>query len=116
MVVGMKDGSVHVLYDPAMSVRGAVMIEGRKETTKKEMAFGNLNHVIYSPAPNDDDMRKSDDIKRRDNKPGKPDPWAAPRGCEPSGTPRPTARCSTREAATTWSRSDPATPRHGASR
>ena len=83
MVVGMKDGSVHVLYDPAMSVRGAVMIEGRKETKKKEMAFGNLNHVIYSPAPNDDDMRKSDDIKRRDNKPGKPDPWAAPCGCEP---------------------------------
>lgn len=29
MVVGMKDGSVHVLYDPAVSVRGAVMIEGR---------------------------------------------------------------------------------------
>ena len=29
MVVGMKDGSVHVLYDPEMSVRGAVMIEGR---------------------------------------------------------------------------------------
>ena len=39
--------------------------------------------AIYSPAPNDDDMRKSDDIKRRDNKPGKPDPWAAPCGCEP---------------------------------
>lgn len=29
MVVGMNDGSVHVLYDPAMSVRGAVMVEGR---------------------------------------------------------------------------------------
>lgn len=29
MVVGMNDGSVHVFYDPAMSVRGAVMVEGR---------------------------------------------------------------------------------------
>lgn len=35
MVVGMKDGSVHVLYDPAMSVRGAVMIEGRTVGTKR---------------------------------------------------------------------------------
>lgn len=43
-------------------------------TKKKEMKFGNLSQVIYSPAPNDDDMRKSDDVKKRDNKPGKPDP------------------------------------------
>lgn len=112
MVVGMKDGSVHVLYDPSMSVRGAVMIEGRKETKKKEMAFGNLNHVIYSPAPNDDDMRKSDDVKRRDNKPGKPDPLLHTRGIT-SRYAAPYREMLHSGGATTWSRSDPATPATG---
>ena len=35
MVVGMKDGSVHVLYDPAMSVRGAVMIGAARRRRRR---------------------------------------------------------------------------------
>ena len=29
MIVGMRDGSLHCLYDPEFSLRGAVMVEGR---------------------------------------------------------------------------------------
>lgn len=39
------------------------------------MQFGNMQNVIYAPESNDDDLRDSrDEPKKRDNRPGKPDP------------------------------------------
>lgn len=29
LMVGMKDGTIKMLYDPAISVRGACLVEGR---------------------------------------------------------------------------------------
>ena len=40
------------------------------------MQFGNLMNVIYAPESNDDDLRDSrDEPKKRDNRPGKLDPY-----------------------------------------
>ena len=40
------------------------------------MQFGNVMNVIYAPESNDDDLRDSrDEPKKRDNRPGKLDPY-----------------------------------------
>ena len=86
-MIGMKDGTIKMLYDPLISIRGACLVEGRtvlnsysilivQNVKKKEMTFGRLDAIAYAPEGNNDDIRDNrDDPKKRDNRPGFLDPY-----------------------------------------